>query len=84
MRWRDPVLELELVTIAFDNRLVVDLQHGLLKVHVRDRYHWTVADNSSSTGRSATLRRFCAANHLVYLPLAAQPVHWPGPQQVSR
>jgi len=68
-----PPVDLELITIAFNNELVIRLQCDTFHRHISDRYHWTVADNSPSRSCRRALRSFCRDNGVAYLPLPRNP-----------
>lgn len=62
---------LDLVSVAFNNDRVIRHQHRLLTKNLQDRFHYTVADNSSDMQARKRIREFCRAEGLSYLALPA-------------
>jgi hypothetical protein len=60
---------LDIVTIAFNNSEVIELQYRLLKQHLKGVYCYIVADNSSNINESAKISEFCATQCIAYLKL---------------
>lgn len=59
--------------MAFNNPVVVGLQDDLLRANLTDRYHWTVADNSSDRAARRSLRELCRARGIPYVGLPRSP-----------
>lgn len=64
---------LDLVTIAFNNPTVIEYQIRLLKVFMKDPYHYTVADNSNNDDRSNRIREICRRENVPYMKLPSCP-----------
>ena len=64
---------LDLATISFNNPLVVHYQAKLLRKYLRDRYAYTVFDNSPPGPRRQTIRECCARDGIDYVELPHNP-----------
>jgi hypothetical protein len=62
-------VELDLVTIAFNNSHVVSEQIRLMRANLRDPFSHTVADNSSDRSLSREIELLCARQQVSYVRL---------------
>lgn len=62
-------IELDLVTIAFNNAHVVSEQIRLLGTNLRDAFSCTVVDNSSHRSRSREIEELCGVSKIPYVRL---------------
>jgi hypothetical protein len=62
-------VELDLVTVAFNNSHVVSEQIRLMRANLRDAFAHTVVDNSSDRSRSGEIERLCARREVAYIRL---------------
>lgn len=60
---------LDLLTIAFNNKEVVEQQARLVKKHIKGAFNYIVADNSSDKNISLKIREFCKENDIIYVRL---------------
>lgn len=58
---------LDLVTIAFNNEIVIDYQIKLIRKYFSDDYQYTVVDNSSDESRQKRIETICVENGVNYL-----------------
>lgn len=79
MAWRcdnqplsDPE-QIDLVTIAFNNPLVIEYQIKLLRRNLTDAFSYTVADNSSESDKQAVILKLCQKYEVAYLKLPPNP-----------
>lgn len=64
---------IQLVTVAFNNPLVIALQDDHLQANLTDRYRWTVADNSPRRDARCALRNVCRERGIPYVRLPRNP-----------
>lgn len=60
---------LDLITIAFNNEIVIEQQARLVKKYIKDEYNYIVADNSTDKSISLKIREFCKSNDIIYIRL---------------
>ncbi len=64
--------EMDLVTIAFDNPMTVEVQTKLLRKFLRDSFVYTVADNSTDKATRKQIYQLCRNLGVNYLALPPQ------------
>lgn len=64
---------LDLVTIAFNNDLVIAHQIRLLRKYLQDPYYFTVIDNSTDQQKQGTIMDLCQENNTSYIRLPKLP-----------
>lgn len=68
----DPAM-LDLVTIAYNNEAVIEWQIKFIKKNLKDKYTYTVADNSSSAETAQKIKTICLNNNVGYIRLPKNP-----------
>lgn len=63
----------DLVTVAFNNEIVIKQQIRLLKKYMIDPYTYTVADNSPDPDKQEKIRKICEENKAGYIKLPKNP-----------
>lgn len=69
----------DLITIAFNNDLVIELQIEYLRRYVQDEFSHIVCDNSSDSEKSENIRKICEENNVAYLRLPKNHLNIIGP-----
>lgn len=64
---------LHIITVTFNNELLLQKQIDLLKKNVLDEFVFIVADNSSNTKKRKLISEICKENQIVYIPLPLNP-----------
>lgn len=64
---------MELITVAFNNPVVISLQDDYLRANFTDHHHWIVADNSSKRRARRSLRNVCRDRGIPYVRLPRNP-----------
>ena len=64
--------KVDLITIAFNNDMVIKYQFMLLNKYFKDDYYYTVCDNSSNIEISEKIKNFCEENKIPYCKLYPQ------------
>lgn len=59
----------ELISIAFNNVDIIKNQVAYLRKNLKDKYHLTIADNSSNNVTRGEIKSFCRSKSISYLPL---------------
>lgn len=62
--------DIDIVTIAFNNDMVIRYQIELIRKYLRDAYCYTVIDNSNDKSVSEKIRDICLAKKVGYIKLA--------------
>lgn len=62
--------DIDIVTIAFNNDMVIKYQIELLEKYLNDNYYYTVIDNSTDNFVSEKVKRICIEKHAGYIKLA--------------
>jgi hypothetical protein len=70
---------IDLVTVAFNNPVVIREQIRLLRKNLEDTHSYTVADHSPDAARSSEIRQLCAREEVPYLRLPASRGPAPDP-----
>lgn len=65
----DEIESIDLVTIAFNNPKVIELQNHYIKKHLVGNIHRIVVDNSSNTERSEQIKEICERDRIGYVRL---------------
>jgi glycosyltransferase involved in cell wall biosynthesis len=68
----DPHL-IDIVTVAFNNELVIEEQIRLLRKHLLDRFNYTVADNSPDPEKRRIIRQLCQEQGVAYFVMPPNP-----------
>lgn len=69
----------DLITIAFNNDLVIELQIKYLRRYIQDNFTHIVCDNSSDPLKSQHIRKICEDNNVAYLRLPKNHLNIIGP-----
>jgi hypothetical protein len=64
---------LDLVTVAFNNDVLISRQIHLLRENLRDPYHYTVIDNSNRPDVRDRIAELCACHRVAYVALPRNP-----------
>jgi hypothetical protein len=64
---------LDLVSIAFNNVIVIQQQIRLIKKYLTQPYFFTVADNSTDKNVRNSLKQLCSENQVTYFQLPQNP-----------
>lgn len=64
---------LHIITITFNNELLLQKQIDLLKKNVTDKFVFIVADNSPNKKKRKLITKICTENNIVYIPLPVNP-----------
>ncbi|MHB8121808.1 MAG: glycosyltransferase family 2 protein [Desulfuromonadaceae bacterium] len=64
---------IDIVTIAFNNELVIEHQERLIRKYILDDFRYTVADNSSDPKKRGIIRKLCMEKGVGYVSLPPDP-----------
>lgn len=60
---------IDIVVVAFNNFKVIEKQYELLKMFIKDRYSYTIFDNSTKLEEANKIKEFCGKNQIPYIKL---------------
>lgn len=63
----------DIVTVAFNNEMVIEQQERLLRKYLLDSFSYTVADNSSDPEKRVIIRQLCIEKGIGYVSLPPNP-----------
>jgi hypothetical protein len=62
-----------IITVAYNNELLLPHQYRLLKKNIKDEFVFIVADNSSDPSKRRRIEEFCKVNRIGYIALPQNP-----------
>jgi len=65
----------DVVSVAFNNEMVIDYQVSLFKKYLMDNFGYTVIDNSSDLDKQRRIRRVCVKHGVNYILPPRNPFH---------
>lgn len=63
----------DLITVAFNNAELIEIQEKFLKKHICDTYYHIVVDNSTDVAVREQIYNYCLDNNITYISL---PYNW--------
>jgi len=63
-----------IITVAFNNKEVLEVQHKYLKDNLLDNFDYLIADNSSNPDIRKKIEQFCKENNISYILLPKNPL----------
>ncbi len=69
----NPNVDIDLVTIAFENPKMISYQIRLIRKHLKDNYSYVIADNSNDEKKSKDIERICRDSNVPYIRLPKNP-----------
>lgn len=65
--------DIDLVTIAFENPYVIEMQIKLINKNINDKFNYFVVDNSVNIEKSLRIKEICELNKVNYIKLPNNP-----------
>ncbi len=63
-----------IVTIAFNNKDILETQYSYLQENLEDTFDYCIADNSSDKNKAEGIKQFCTKNNISYIKIPANPL----------